>query len=583
MKALWPVLFFLIFTKSLFAGKIIYFPTDVFPFTSHRASSFVDIKPLMNSFSGDRVSSPPKEYFSINTVYLRNQYLVHMGKDLINGTYVVMPSPNILSVEPRPNGKKAVKIQQYFPDLEEKLLQLFALTPSQIHHLYVTSYRVIDQYGKEVESIHIPANVHYRPPMTLTFEVDEKVRVLSFIFSFTSRTAWADSGIGSDLTSIYKDLREMNIDRDARLYLKIDPENSSEIYEVYNSDESQKINQILSELHQVIIWGDMPNRDEVLKELLDLKTFQFVSIDLKNVAAELAKYPHLFGNPTDPRWISKFEKLSTEKYREDEVTNEDSGSLSLGVSGLFDFGGSGSSKTHKRLKEIFSFDMEGEFYIPKAIKFALRADNSVTMLKTLTFQAYKNLEEKDYYLGVGVEVKNSKEAAVTLSPVTKTEWVNGFDRPVTYECPENQFLTGVKSRHNNGPEDRIFGYECSEGKLFSQTLGRKACTEHKNVNKTDQPVKFSCGENKVLISEKSKHHNSPEDRVFSYSCCELSHPYVELEVNSCSWSPFVNGYDAFFHYQCPENMALAGVESHHRNGIEDRRFRYQCCRVNEKK
>ena len=345
-----------------FASKIIRFPNDFFTIT--QAYSLLDYS-VHGPFNSNRVSSPPKEYFSINTVFLRNQFMIHMGKDMINGNYVVMPSPNIMSVKRISEDKKEIKIQQYFPDLEPKLMEMFGLTPSQIHSLYITSYKIIDQFGKEVESIYIPENVHYRPPMTMTFEVGAKVKMLSFIFSFTSRTAWADSGVGSDLSSIYRDIRTMGIDRDAKMFLKIDPEANSEIYEVFNSEESQKINQILSELHQIIIWGDLPNQDQILKELLDLKTFQFISLDLKNLSAELAKYPHLFGNPVSDSWLSKFKKLRGYKFREEDITNEKSGKLSLGLDSIFSFGGSSSKKTHKRLKEIFTFEMDGEFYIPK--------------------------------------------------------------------------------------------------------------------------------------------------------------------------------------------------------------------------
>lgn len=567
----------LILSGSLQAKNLIYFPNKTFPYSKFESS----LKRNLLLTSNIRVSSPPKEYFSINTIYLRNKHIVHIGKDLINGNHVIMPSPNVMTIQSRSDKKKLVRIEQYFPDLEAKLMEKYALTPSQIHYLYITSYKVIDQYGELIETIHIPDNVHYRPPATMTLEVDESVRVLSFIFSFTSRTAWADSGVGSDLSSIYHDLRDMNIDRDARLFLKIDPENTSDIYEVFNSKESQKINQILSELHQVIVWGDMPNQEEILKELLDLKTFQYVSVDLKNLAADLAKYPHLFGNPVDPRWISKFEKIKAHKFREEEINRETSGSLSLGVKGLFDLGGSASHKTHNRLKEVFEFEMDGEFYVPKAIKFALRADNSLSMLKTLTFQVYQNLEEKQYFLGVGVELEQSEESIVSFKEGAKTKWVNNYDQPVKYRCPDGQALTGVTSQHNSGAEDRIFSYQCSEGSLFDKALSYGACTEHKNVNRYDGPVNFSCPKDSVLVSERSYHNNGAEDRVFSYTCCELQHPYVPLGVKECSLSPFVNSYDAYLNYKCPANMVLKGTKSRHHSGAEDRQFRFECCSLGE--
>lgn len=582
MKTKWfvPLLCLTFLSHIALGSKIIRFPNNLFPTTN--SFGFLDNN-LSGPFSSKRVSSPPKEYFSINTVYLRNQFIVHMGKDLINGNYVVMPSPNIMSVEPRANGKKLIKLQQYFPDLEKKLMEIFGLTPTQIHYLYITSYKVIDQHGKEVQSIYIPENVHYRPPMTMSFEIDGDVKVLSFIFSFTSRTAWADSGIGSDLTSIYRDIRSMDIDRDAKMFLKLDPENSSEIYEVYNSDESQKINQILSELHQIIIWGDMPNREKVLEELLDLKTFQFVSIDLKNLSSELAKYPHLFGNPVDPKWISKFNKLRAYKFRDEEITNEKSGKLSLGLDGIFSFGGSSSKKTHKRLKEIFTFEMEGDFYIPKAINFSLRADNSLTMLKTLTFQAYQNLEEKQYYLGVGVEVEPPAPGTLKIVAEEQTAWVNKYHQSVNFTCPNGKFLTGASSRHSNGHEDRIFKYTCSDISLFKEKVRPVACEKSRVINGPDKPVVFSCPDKKVLVGENSKFHKGPKDRVYSYNCCALEHPFAKVTVDQCSLTPFINGWDAYFDFKCPQNMVLKGTHSYHNNKREDRRFRFECCAVRQVK
>ena len=92
----------------------------------------------------------------------------------------------------------------------------------------------------------------------------------------------------------------------------------------------------------------------------------------------------------------------------------------LGLDSIFIFGDSSSKKTNKRLKEIFTFEMEGEFYIPKAIKFSLRANNSLNMLKTLTFQAYQNLEEKQHLLNVGVEVEAPQPET---SPQTLTHFL----------------------------------------------------------------------------------------------------------------------------------------------------------------
>ena len=225
--------------------------------------------------------------------------------------------------------------------------------------------------------------------------------------------------------------------------------------------------------------------------------------------------------------------------------------------------------------------MEGDFYVPKAIKFSLRADNSLTMLKTLTFQAYKNLEEKEYFLGVGVEIQKPSPFAPKILLGKQTPWVNKHHQPSVFNCPENQILTGVSSRHTNRIEDRLFKYRCGEVSLWGEKIKVDSCHVTKNVNDFDRPVNFSCPAHQVLVGESSHFHRKRKDRRFSYSCCSLKHSFAKLKTESCSFSPWVNAFDAYFDYKCPENMVLKGVKSYHKDGIEDRRFSYQCCSVKE--
>ena len=54
-----------------------------------------------------------------------------------------------------------------------------------------------------------------------------------------------------------------------------------------------------------------------------------------------------------------------------------------------------------------------------------------------------------------------------------SDFVNDWDQPVTYQCPNDGFLTGIKSVHNNQFEDRRFKYQCCEvpGRVGYYQLG----------------------------------------------------------------------------------------------------------------
>ena len=96
-----------------------------------------------------------------------------------------------------------------------------------------------------------------------------------------------------------------------------------------------------------------------------------------------------------------------------------------------------------------------------------------------------------------------------LAGVRGQDWANDYDGYLYYECPTNQSVTHVISIHDNGPEDRIWAFECS-------------------------PSQFS--------------------------------------LETCSWSGYVNNYDELLVYQCSSGAGvIAGMESVHDDSSEDRR------------
>ena len=43
-----------------------------------------------------------------------------------------------------------------------------------------------------------------------------------------------------------------------------------------------------------------------------------------------------------------------------------------------------------------------------------------------------------------------------------SDYINEFDQPLTFQCPNDGFITGTESVHDNRKEDRRFKFQCCE-------------------------------------------------------------------------------------------------------------------------
>lgn len=351
-------------------------------------------------------TSPPREYFSLNMLYLGNRITVQVGHDLINQSYVVLPSPNIQRVD-KVGDKQRVTIQQYFPNLENKILDSYHIPSNKLSYLYITGYEVYDQDAELVDRIRIPEGTQYKPPQFYTLDVPSKVKTLTFVFTFNGRTAWSDTGISTDLQGIYQSLADIGVDRDSSVHLEVNPGAGLKTYEVLTSHENQQLQKILSQLHHIIVWGRITQKEELINKIIDLKNYEAIDIDLAKGVESLEKYPLIFGNPLDPKWQSVINHISSERLTEKEMSSEGSVSAKLGLKDFFSFNGSGSSKRNSRLKEMVKFDVQGNIYIPKSLHFATRTNESFELIKSLVFQAYDQLEEASFRIGLGVSLDQS--------------------------------------------------------------------------------------------------------------------------------------------------------------------------------
>jgi len=104
----------------------------------------------------------------------------------------------------------------------------------------------------------------------------------------------------------------------------------------------------------------------------------------------------------------------------------------------------------------------------------------------------------------------------SCTPRRWTGFVNGLDKQFVFQCPANHVMDGVYAVHDNGKEDRRFKFRCC--KLSNASLRKGAL---QNANDWDKPFDFRCKNGWVLTAIRSKHDNGKEDRRFAFHCSRI--------------------------------------------------------------
>lgn len=156
-------------------------------------------------------------------------------------------------------------------------------------------------------------------------------------------------------------------------------------------------------------------------------------------------------------------------------------------------------------------------------------------------------------------------------------WLNKFDQPVFFQCPANQFLSHISSAHDNHYEDRVWDMSCSPlpplGKGWDSTV--RNCRWTNYVNELDQPLTFQCPNEGFITGMASFHDDKTEDRRFKFQCCDA--PGAGVVAHSCYFTSWANDWDGTLNFDVPRGKILRGVISYHSNAKEDRRFKFEIC------
>uniref|UniRef100_K1R0B1 Hemagglutinin/amebocyte aggregation factor n=1 Tax=Magallana gigas TaxID=29159 RepID=K1R0B1_MAGGI len=161
---------------------------------------------------------------------------------------------------------------------------------------------------------------------------------------------------------------------------------------------------------------------------------------------------------------------------------------------------------------------------------------------------------------IGKRAANNMNGPLLHLLVCVYSWVNDYDHPFTFTCPQHQSIQRVVSHHDNHKEDRVFDFTCSnyEDSKFD------SCYWTEYVNDFDQPVIFQCPHGGVLNGVSSYHDNHREDRRFRFYCCESPGNCLF----NCYYSGLVNQYDGDLDYRVPDGHVMRGWTSVHDNHHE---------------
>jgi len=96
-------------------------------------------------------------------------------------------------------------------------------------------------------------------------------------------------------------------------------------------------------------------------------------------------------------------------------------------------------------------------------------------------------------------------------------WANQWEGSLSFTCKNNQALNGVYSYHNNGKGDRLWKFKCCS--VSNAYLRNGGWTNY--VNGWDSLLNFQCSKYGVIVGVSSYHDHRREDRRWKFRCAEL--------------------------------------------------------------
>ena len=144
---------------------------------------------------------------------------------------------------------------------------------------------------------------------------------------------------------------------------------------------------------------------------------------------------------------------------------------------------------------------------------------------------------------------------VVLDTVQAQIWQNNYVAELNVNCSDTAAIYSVRSQHSDEDQDRQWLWECRD--VVDTVFDDCELTEY--LNGFDQPIYFQCDHDYVLTGVYSYYDNGTEDRRWKAKCCKSSDHFVQ----DCRVSGYINSYDSYMNFSVHSPEVFTGFYSAH--------------------